>query len=268
MHPSLRLPLLLFFFSCFAATGSAQQTGQNLPNYLGPRFSPATSPAPNGTPVPVPTVSQPAELVRHWNGVALTATGLDHTPVGPNETRVFGEQLGPTRSSRAMAIIHVSMFDAINSIQGGYESYTHIPPAKKTASMSAAIMQAAHDTLCAMYPSQTPTFDTELTNELSQIPASVSKTNGIATGAAAASAILALRQNDGSQVPEPQLGVNFFTSNAPGKWRQDPIGQSPDRARRLLGQSATVCSEKRQTVSSSAAPCPNECTSTPMPTTK
>ena len=126
-----------------------------------------------------------------------------------------------------MAIIHVAMFDAINSIQGGYESYTHIPQAKKNASMSAAIMQAAHDTLCAMYPSQTPTFDTELTSELNQIPASLSKTNGVAAGAGAASAILALRQNDGSQIPEPQLGVNFFPSNAPGKWRQDPIGQSP-----------------------------------------
>jgi hypothetical protein len=36
-----------------------------------------------------------------------------------------------------------------------------------------------------------------------------------------------LRNNDGSQVPEPRLGQQFFTSNDPGKWRQDPVGQSP-----------------------------------------
>jgi len=38
---------------------------------------------------------------------------------------------------------------------------------------------------------------------------------------------LALRANDGSQQAEPRIGINFFTSNDPGKWRQDPISQNP-----------------------------------------
>ncbi len=33
--------------------------------------------------------------LRYWNSVAIDASGLDHTPVAPGETRVFGEQLGP-----------------------------------------------------------------------------------------------------------------------------------------------------------------------------
>ena len=217
------------FFSVFVLAGAlfAQQSEQGLPNYLGPQFGPAKHPSPVPAPVSPASVDQPVELLRHWNMIAIDATGLDHTPPGPNENRVFGEQLGPTRASRAMAIIHIAIFDAVNSIAGGYESYTHIPPAKRGASMSAAIMQAAHDTLVAMFPSQTPAFDTELTNELSQIPAGKDKANGIATGARAASAILAMRQNDGSEKPEPRLGVDFFTKDAPGKWRQDPISQSP-----------------------------------------
>jgi hypothetical protein len=34
----------------------------------------------------------------------MDASGLDHTPVMTGEHRVFGENLGPGRSSRAMAI--------------------------------------------------------------------------------------------------------------------------------------------------------------------
>jgi hypothetical protein len=227
MNAIFRGPSLFFFCVALRASALAQQTEQTLPNYLGPRFMPSNAASPAATPTPVPSVNQPAELVRHWNSLALDATGLDHTPVSPGETRIFGEQLGPTRSSRAMAIIHIAMFDAINSIAGGYDSYTHLPPAKRGASMSAAIMQAAHDAMAAMYPSQKPTFDSELTTELSQIPAGRAKNDGVAAGARAAAAIVEPRQKDGSQIPEPQLGVNFFTSNDPGKWRQDPIGLSP-----------------------------------------
>jgi hypothetical protein len=40
-------------------------------------------------------------------------------------------------------------------------------------------------------------------------------------------AILNMRADDGSQHAEPQVGTEFPTSNAPGKWRQDPISLIP-----------------------------------------
>ena len=46
--------------------------------------------------------------VRHWNHVAIDASGLDHTPLAPGEARVFGEQLGPGRASRAVAIAQIA----------------------------------------------------------------------------------------------------------------------------------------------------------------
>src|SRR5262249_50930524 len=92
--------------------------------------------------------------VAHWNHIAIDASGLDHTKPKPGENRVFGEQLGPTRASRAMAIVHIAIFDAVNAVGGGYESYTRTPPAPFGTSVKAAISQAAHDTLVAMYPSQ------------------------------------------------------------------------------------------------------------------
>jgi hypothetical protein len=169
------------------------------------------------------------DAMRYWNQLAVDATGLDETPVAPGETRVYGEQLGPTRASRAMAIVHIAVFDAVNAILGGYQSYTGIARATGPASVDAAIATAAHDTMAAMFPSQTPEFDALYAEDLKRIPvvAAPLKDAGVAVGRRAAAAIIALRENDGSAAPNPTLGVDWFTSNEPGFWRQDPIGRSP-----------------------------------------
>src|SRR5436853_5442788 len=91
--------------------------------------------------------------VHHWNQIAIDATGLDHTPVAPGENRTFGEQLGPGRASRAMAIVHIAIFDAVNALFGGYHSYTGVSAPQGATSMDAAVSQAAHDTLVALFPS-------------------------------------------------------------------------------------------------------------------
>jgi hypothetical protein len=168
-----------------------------------------------------------ADWIRRWNDIALDASGLDHTPVAPGESRVFGEQLGPGRSSRAMAIVHIAIFEAVNAIVGGYRSYTELAPARGAASLHGAIAQAAHDTLIAMFPSQAASFAAELAADLAKIPNSKAKQNGIDLGRRAALAILDRRADDGAQHAEPRMGVDFIPSNLPGKWRQDPISLIP-----------------------------------------
>jgi hypothetical protein len=167
------------------------------------------------------------DSVRRWNEIAIDASGLDHTPVAPGEDRVFGEQFGPGRASRAMAIVHIAIFDAVNAIAGGYQSYTGLPPAPDGTSMDAAIAQAAHDALVELFPSQTASFDELLAEDLSRIQDHREKTNGIDLGRRAAAAILALRANDGSQHAEPRVGIEYITSGEPGRWRQDPISLIP-----------------------------------------
>jgi hypothetical protein len=163
----------------------------------------------------------------HWNEVAMNATGLDHTPVTVGEGRVYGEQLGPTRASRAMAIVHVAIFEAVNAIERRSKSYAGLPAAPGGTSMSAAIAAAAHDTLVALYPSQSPGLDAALAADLLHVRDGRAKANGIALGKTAAAAVLALRDDDGSQRPEPRVGIDFITSPAPGRWRQDPISRHP-----------------------------------------
>jgi hypothetical protein len=165
------------------------------------------------------------EMIRHWNHIAIDESGLDHTPLKPGEQRVFGEQLGPGRAARAMAIVHIAIFDAVNAIAGGYRSYTGLPPAPRGTSMEAAISQAAHDTLVALFPSQAAATDAQLAADLSQMMKGVPLANGIDLGHRAAAAILAQRDGDGSEVPEPHVGVNFTTGNNPGDWREDPISK-------------------------------------------
>jgi hypothetical protein len=43
--------------------------------------------------------------ILYWNDIALEANRVSHT-------RLKGEQRGPTLSSRALAIVHLAMYDA------------------------------------------------------------------------------------------------------------------------------------------------------------
>lgn len=163
----------------------------------------------------------------HWNQVMLGANALDHTPVAAGETRVFGEQLGPCRTARAFAIVQIAVFEAVNAVTPVCRSYTKLQRPHGATSVDAAIAQAAHDALAAMYPSQAFVFDAALAEDLARIPDKPAKTNGIALGQQAAASILAMRANDGSDYPDPLVGTEWPTSNDPGRWRQDPVSQVP-----------------------------------------
>jgi hypothetical protein len=164
--------------------------------------------------------------VRVWNIIATAAVAVDHTPPSAGENRAFGEQLGPARSARALAIVHIALFEAANAVDGRYRSYLGLAP-DSSASIDAAIGQAAHDTLVAMYPSLRSFFDKALAIDLSLIPDGTAKSRGITLGKRAASLILARRANDGSQHVEPRLGIEYTPPSGPGFWSQDPVSLIP-----------------------------------------
>jgi hypothetical protein len=213
-----------YFFSLIVAlslSAAPQTFAWSFRDFFGPRFSGMQTS--RTTIVP----RNGLDSVHRWNRIAVDASGVDHTPVAPGEARVFGEQLGPGRASRAIAIVHIAIFDSVNAILGGYQSYSGIQQVKPRVSLDAAVAQSAHDTLVAMFPSQAPTFDSFLANDLAKIFNKVERANGVSLGQRAATAILALRNNDGAQLPEPRLGMNYFPSDQPGHWRQDPISAIP-----------------------------------------
>ena len=211
---------------CLTGFVWAQRGSRSASEAWGPRYKSARPSKPKSR-RPRPGRDDTLARLRHWNEIAINASGLDHTPVAPGENRVFGEQLGPGRSSKTMAIVHIAVFEAINAIVGGYRSYTGLEPVRFRTSMDAAIAKAACDTLIAGFPTQAASFEEALAEDLEQIPDGHEKENGIELGRRAAVAILALRNNDGSQHAEPRVGIEFITSNDPGKWRQDPISLIP-----------------------------------------
>src|ERR1700682_2652928 len=94
-----RLVLFVTAIVTSVSAASAQTAFRETSDLWGPRYRLAPQPA---HPVAQHHGGE-ADAVRYWNTVAVNASGLDHTPVQPGENRVFGEQLGPTRASRAMA---------------------------------------------------------------------------------------------------------------------------------------------------------------------
>lgn len=103
--------------------------------------------------------------ILYWNEVALEANRVDFTFVPEGKTKPASEQGGPTLSSRALAIVHLAMYDAhagsVNSPANLPRYLT--PPASPTgANAAAAVAAAAHTTLCALYPRQRPFFDAKL----------------------------------------------------------------------------------------------------------
>jgi hypothetical protein len=227
-HISKVLAFISVLFALASPQGlSAEGFPGGFDGAFGPKFHSEARPAPPKAKQDSLHGLDRAAAVRNWNQIAIDASGLDHTPVAPGETRVYGEQLGPTRASRAMAIVHLAMYEVVNAVNGGYQSYIGLARARVGTSLNAAVAQAAHDTLVALFPSQAPNFDAVLAVDLGGVQEGRTKTDGVALGKGAAAAILAMRADDGSYHGEARMGTEFIPSNEPGRWRQDPISLIP-----------------------------------------
>jgi hypothetical protein len=126
------------------------------------------------------TVTDDAEVVIQWN--QLLQANI------PATAGLF--------APRYYAILHIAMFDAINSIEGDYKRYRVQVSAHPAASAEAAAAQAAHDVLVALIPTAEDTFDRALQGRLATIH-SWRATQGSAVGKKVARAILQWRTGDG-----------------------------------------------------------------------
>jgi hypothetical protein len=130
----------------------------------------------------------------------------------------------PSNAQRSFSIMHIAMFDAINSIEKNYTPYRMRVRASHGASAEAAAAQAARDVLAALYPAQQATFDGALAGQLAGIPPGHAM-QGAAIGRQVALAILAWRTNDGwpaAITPDPSYVLPPF----PGLWQPTPPANS------------------------------------------
>jgi hypothetical protein len=152
--------------------------------------------------------AQNPDVVIQWNEVMQSLHGT-----------------GASDAQRSYAMLHIAMFDAVNSIVDTYTPYRVHVRGSRGASQTAAAAQAAHDILTALFPGAQERFDALRASQLRGVPRGVAS-QGLAIGRRAARAILAWRQNDGwppAIVPDPTYDLPPF----PGLWQPTPLALSP-----------------------------------------
>jgi hypothetical protein len=124
----------------------------------------------------------------------------------------------PFPAARSAAITQLAVFEAVNAITRQYKPYLGTITAPHDASPEAAAVAAAYGVLSNYFPASLSTLNAAYASSLAAIPDGPAKTAGIATGQAAAAAMIAARANDGSSPLE------FFlpTSSNPGVWQLTP----------------------------------------------
>lgn len=146
-----------------------------------------------------------ADVVRDWNVQLLKVPSM----VGPPQARL-------------LAIMHVAMHDAINSITGEYQTYRRPATAPFGASPVAAGAAAAHRVLVTLLPSSMiPEYDTALQASLDGIP-EPERTWGVNVGEDVAGRLLEERSHDGFS-----LVVPYTPGGGPGAWVPTPPAFAP-----------------------------------------
>jgi PAP2 superfamily len=150
-----------------------------------------------------PTVAK-ADAVLDWNLIAV------NTAVANGQS--------PFAQARYAAIVQLAVFEAVNAITGDYHPYLGSIVAPHGASADAAAIQAAYRVLSTYFAASASTLLTARANSLAAVPDGQAKSDGIATGDAAALAMIALRANDGSspaqfKIPGPAV---------PGEYQATP----------------------------------------------
>lgn len=139
----------------------------------------------------------------------------------------------PLVSSRVVALVSASVFDAVNGIEPQFQSLHVKPAAPHPASQRAAAIQAAYAILVKLYPGQSATLTAHLNaslTALAQNEKALSINNGVAWGQSVADAIWAWRLTDGiAPAPPPFVGVLGIVGSAAaiGAWRPTPLMNAP-----------------------------------------
>ena len=130
------------------------------------------------------------------SAVAKADAVLDWNEIAVNTAIANGQN--PFAQARTGAVVQLAVFEAVNSITGDYRQYLGSIVAPHGASAAAAGIEAAYRVLITYFPGSATQLNAAWASSLAQIPDGDAKTKGIAVGDAAATAMIALRANDGS----------------------------------------------------------------------
>jgi len=148
-----------------------------------------------------------------WFLFALTSPAKSDIVTDWNETAVtagYKARVTPGMSARIIAMVHLAIFDAINSIEPRYTPYRTRLATESSASREAAAAGASHYILVRAYPGLAKEFDKALEASLAAVPDGSPKTEGMRLGEQAARMMLDERRADG--IDEPNTYRPFTTA--------------------------------------------------------
>jgi hypothetical protein len=128
-----------------------------------------------------------ADVVTDWNVIANALVAKD---------------VGNNPKLRTLAMVHVAMSDAINTVQNRYTRVVATFPPAAGASAEAAAATAARQILIQIYPEQKAKIEEAYAESLKAIPDGSARTEGIKLGIAVAEAVQADRANDGTNATD------------------------------------------------------------------
>lgn len=167
------------------------------------------------------------DAILFWNEVALEVTRRDFTK------EFIGNPLqgGPTRTSRALAIVHLAMHDAHFGIVGGAQTYLQrrgivIPPSMPGADPGAAVAGAATQALMALYPAFA-TFINEQAGKSCVVGSNQNILNGWHFGATIGRSLLQARKIDGASYAAPYAYANDYGAHRPDPFDPSQSSLSP-----------------------------------------
>lgn len=171
-------------------------------------FSSATVVSFAGTPVrPVPA---------SWCGTDCDQLVLDWSLAAHQVIVADNKYINPLPATRALAMMHLAMHDAVNAAAPRYETYA-LKERDTQADPAVAGVTAAHDVLLALYPGQKALLQATLAKSLLEAGVGPEIERGKALGSRAAAAVLARRAKDGHDAEE-----KYAVRNEPGRYRFVP----------------------------------------------
>jgi hypothetical protein len=150
-----------------------------------------------------PTTPASANVIADWDTIAveLAAPG--------------------NMGQRELAMVHIAMFDAVNSIEPRYRPYQVLLTVPTATSREAAAAMAAATVLLALHPEKASEIKTRLATDVASVPDGSAKSDGLKLGETVAAGVLQARANDGANAPDgyrprTKAGVYVPTSIAVG----------------------------------------------------
>lgn len=142
-----------------------------------------------------------ADVVTEWNQEILDV--------------IRSNSVNPPMASRAMAILHVSIYDAVNGADRQNVGFHVTSNTSAPSSAEAAAIGAAYEVMSSLFPSMSSHFADVRDNQLTSLGGGASVTNGLNWGTSVADSVITWRSTDGAA---EAASTPYTPTGLPGDW--------------------------------------------------